>query len=177
MNSSLETNDTSLGLSTVLVGSLPDTLQSEQAPELYTVEAIFTRRPEQEEVDAIVSAGSRVYLAGRGYPDVRLTVADRRLQIENSSLELLRDGLAEVIADLLLEISNLVQQHQREATAIFQDLFERETAREAAVVELAESVVFAPKADLPVRQAGDATSEGEAGQVSEWLDEGGALRP
>ena len=94
-----------LGLKSVLVGSLPAALMTDDEPDRYTVEAVFTRQPDQDEVAEILGPGTRSVLANAGYPGVAVGVSDRRLEITNTSLAELRDGLAEVIADRLAEIS------------------------------------------------------------------------
>ncbi len=57
MNASTESGHGStdiLGLRSVLVGSLPAALMTTGAPDRYTVEAVFTRRPEEDELrDAV----------------------------------------------------------------------------------------------------------------------------
>ena len=70
-----------LGLGSVLVGSLPAALLTDHAPERYTVEAVFTRRPERDEVTEILGIETRDRLARAGYPTVEVTVSDRRLEI------------------------------------------------------------------------------------------------
>lgn len=45
-----------LGPGSVLVGSLPAALMADQAPDRSTVEAVFTRRPERDEVVEIMGA-------------------------------------------------------------------------------------------------------------------------
>ena len=131
-----------LGLGSVLVGLLPATLMTTGAPDAYTVEAVFTCRPEKGEVVAICGSETGEYLAKAGYPAVRLSVADRRLVMENTSLEELRDGLADVIADRLVDISRVVRE-EREAAAIrFEEAAMREHTRIGAVAALAGAVRF-----------------------------------
>ena len=57
-----------LGLESVLVGSLPATLMTEDAPDHYTVEAVFTRKTDRDEVAAIQGSATRAHLAANGYP-------------------------------------------------------------------------------------------------------------
>ena len=131
-----------LGLGSVLVGSLPAALMTEDAPDRYTVEAVFSRRPEREEVTAILGDGTRDYLTKSGYPTVEVTVSDRRLEIANTNLEELRDGLASVLADRLAEISAVVRTTRETAAARFADAAASEHERAAAVTALAASVAF-----------------------------------
>src|SRR6478736_1387528 len=110
-----------LGLGSVLVGSLPAALLTDHAPERYTVEAVFTRRPERDEVTEILGIETRDRLARAGYPTVEVTVSDRRLEIANTNLEELRDGLAAVLADRLAEISVTLMADREVAAHRFQD--------------------------------------------------------
>ncbi|KJL38958.1 hypothetical protein RS81_02370 [Microbacterium terrae] len=131
-----------LGLGSVLVGSLPAALMTEGAPDRYTVEAVFSRRPEQEEVTAILGDETRDYLTKWGYRNVEVTVSDRRLEIANTNLEELRDGLAGVLADRLADISAGVRTTREIAAARFADAIASEHDRATAVTALAESVAF-----------------------------------
>jgi len=95
-----------LGLGSVLVGSLPSALMTADAPARYTVEAVFTRRPQREEIAEILGDETRETLVREGYPTVELTVSDRRLEIANTTLEELRDGLGSVLAERLARYMN-----------------------------------------------------------------------
>ncbi|HEY0259757.1 MAG TPA: hypothetical protein VGC18_07895 [Lacisediminihabitans sp.] len=164
-----------LGLETVLVDSLPTTLLTEEAPDRYTVEVVFTRRPEREEVAGILSGDTRAFLSSAGYPAARLSVSDRRLEIANTSLEELRDGLADILADRLAEISTEVHDREDAATARLQVAAEHEKDRAAAVVTLARSVTFQARRD-PARShgaAGRGDSLADDAQIEGWDDEGG----
>jgi hypothetical protein len=131
-----------LGLGSVLVASLPAALMTDDAPDRYTVEAVFTRRPERDEVTEVLGSGTREYLGRAGYPTVELTVTDRRLEIANTNLEELRDGLAARLADRLAEISTEARAKQDAAAVRFQDAAASEHVRAAAVAALAHSVTF-----------------------------------
>ncbi|KQR91020.1 MAG: hypothetical protein J0I33_13955 [Microbacterium ginsengisoli] len=136
-----------LGLRSVLVGSLPAALMTEDAPDRYTVEAVFSRRPEREEVAQILGSETRDVLASSGYPTVEVTVSDRRLEIANTNLEELRDGLARVLADRLSEISTVVRATREAAAARFEDAAASEHVRASAVTALAASVTFMTSGD------------------------------
>jgi hypothetical protein len=131
-----------LGLRSVLVGSLPPALLTATAPDRYTVEAVFTRRPEQDEVTEILGNDTRSFLSEHGHPTVELSISDRRLGIANTNLEELRDGLAGLIAERLAEISAQVKAKHVLALAQSKIASELELERAAAVVRLAESVTF-----------------------------------
>lgn len=165
-----------LGLGSVLVGSLPAALLTDHAPDRYTVEAVFTRRPERDEVTQILGDETRDVVAGAGYPTVELTVSDRRLEIANTNLEELRDGLANLLAMRLADISAGVQARRKAAAGLFQDAAASEQARAAAVAALAESVTFqvpaaGAEAGNSPDQAAGVTSD--RAQISNWTDEGG----
>lgn len=157
-----------LGLGSVLVGSLPATLLTDEAPDRYTVEAVFTRKTDRDEVAAIQGNETRAYLAANGFPTVELHVADRRLEIANTNLEELRDGLGAVLATRLAEISAALQAERAIATHRYQDASDLEQRRAAAVAALAESVTFA-------RRPGPTSSDDDA-RISDWFEEGGAVR-
>lgn len=161
-----------LGLGSIIVGALPETLLTDDAPERYTVEAVFTRKPDRVEVDALLSGDTRRLLSEAGYPAVELTVSDRRLEIANTTLEELRDGLAATLAALLAEISGDVQTERDAAAARSRVAFDREEHRAAAVVALADSVVFTSRAEQAT--APRTSTASDRAQVRDWSDEGGA---
>ena len=157
-----------LGLRSVLIGSLPATLMTNDAPDRYTVEAVFTRKTDRDEVAAIQGNETRARLSAKGYSTVELHVADRRLEIANTNLEELRDGLGSVIAELLAEISASLQAEREVAADRFQDASDREQARAADVAALAESVTFTR------RPAADVLDD--ESRIEDWVEEGGAVR-
>lgn len=157
-----------LGLESILIGSLPATLLTDEAPDRYTVETVFTRKTDRDEVAAIQGSETRAYLSANGFPTVELHVADRRLEIANTNLEELRDGLAAVIAERLAEISAALVAAREVAALRFQGATDREQVRAAAVAALAESVTFA-------RRPAVAVSDDEA-RIEDWMEEGGAVR-
>jgi len=161
-----------LGLGSVLVGSLPAALMTDEAPERYTVEAVFTRRPERDEVIEILGSGTRDFLTKAGYPVAELTISDRRLEISNTNLEELRDGLAS--ADCLAEISAGVRARQDAAAVVFQKAAASENARAATVTALAESVTFArSQSGQGVTGAKETRARSDRAQIDDWTDEGG----
>lgn len=157
-----------LGLESILIGSLPAALMTDEAPDRYTVEAVFTRKTDRDEVAAIQGSETRAHLSANGFPTVELHVADRRLEIANTNLEELRDGLAAVIAERLAEISASLVAAREIAALRFQDATDREQARAASVAALAESVVFARR---PI-----ATVLDDDARIEDWVEEGGAFR-
>jgi hypothetical protein len=157
-----------LGLESVLVGSLPATLMTDEAPDRYTVEAVFTRKTDRDEVAAIQGSETRARLSANGFPTVELHVADRRLEIANTNLEELRNGLAAVIAERLVEISAALIAEREIVAHRFQDASAREQARADSVAALAESVSFIPRSAMGV-------SDDDA-RIDDWVEEGGAAR-
>ncbi|GAB3799050.1 hypothetical protein GCM10028798_11960 [Humibacter antri] len=138
-----------LGLRSVLVGSLPPALLTASAPERYAIEAVFTRRPEVEELAGILSPETRDFLTEHGHPTIELTISDRRLVIANTNLEELRDGLAALLGERLAEISVQVRAKRVIAAAQSKIASDLEQDRAAAVVKLAESVNFAARVPAP----------------------------
>lgn len=163
-----ELNSELLGLRSVLIGSLPATLLTAEAPDRYTVEAVFTRKADRDEVAAIQGNETRSRLSARGYSTVELHVADRRLEIANTNLEELRDGLAAVIADRLAEISAALQVDRELSANRIQEVSDREQDRAASVAALAESVTF-------TRHAAAHEGDDDA-RIDDWVEEGGAAR-
>lgn len=162
-----------LGLRSVLVGSLPAALMTDQAPHRYTVEAVFTRRPEREEVAEILGNETRAWLARAGYARVQVSISDRRLEIGNTNLEELRDGLGSVLADRLAEISAGVRADHDAAAARFRMAAAGEHNREALVAELAGSVTFRTSqshGDQSDRLPGEIE---DRARIDAWADEGG----
>lgn len=167
-----------LGLGQVLTGSLPATLLTESAPDRYTVAAVFSRKPDRDEIEEILGFDTRAYLSRQGYPTVEVTVSDRRLEIANTNLEELRDGLAGTLAERLADISADVQARRGIAAVRFEEASHREQQRAAAVAALAESVSFVPRvgvgaAPSAVRRE---TTPDDRSSASDWVGEGGAVR-
>ena len=155
-----------LGLGSVLVGSLPAALMTDHSPARYSVEVVFSRRPEHDEVTGLLGTRTLEVLTDAGYPEVRLAVADRRLIISNTTLEELRDGLAGILADRLAEISSGIQDLRAVAAAHWHEAAVIEESRVAAVTVLAESVTFLPSDP-------DVVDLDDRAQLENWADEGG----
>ncbi|QEP07375.1 hypothetical protein [Glutamicibacter sp. ZJUTW] len=136
------TNHEPLTVGDVLVDSLPGTLFTAHAPEKYMVAAVFNRRPEPEEIRNILSSEVQEQLASSGYADIKLSIANRRLEISNTSLEELRDGLAFAIACALAQQSEKFQHHQDMTETQFRKDIDAETERSQSVQKLAKSISF-----------------------------------
>src|SRR6478736_9040136 len=157
-----------LGLESILIGSLPAALMTDEAPDRYTVEAVFTRKTDRDEVAAIQGGETRAHLSANGYLTVELHVADRRLEIANTNLEELRDGLASVLAQRLAEITTALHTARAQAADRFQIASDREQERAALVAALADAVVFTPPS------ASDRSSDDDDSRIEDWVEEGGA---
>ncbi|WP_313356356.1 hypothetical protein [Microbacterium sp.] len=162
-----------LGLGSVLVGSLPAALMTDHAPDRYTVEAVFTRRPDKDEITEILSSQTRDFLAKAGYPTVEVSISDRRLEIANTNLEELRDGLGGVLADRLAEISASLRTERDAAAVRFQQAASGEQDRAAAVAALAESVAFHTSEGLASDADRRSTALDDRAGLDNWTDEGG----
>ncbi|MBF4561155.1 hypothetical protein ITJ43_03305 [Microbacterium sp. VKM Ac-2870] len=163
-----------LGLGAVLAASLPSALMTVDAPSRYTVEAVFTRRPQREEIADIIGADTREFLSRRGYTEVELAVSDRRMEIANTSLEELRDGLGAALAELLAAISTHAQERRAAAALRDEKTAESERERAEAVVALAASVRF--ETERP--RASSSNADNQRGirsedRIGQWTDDGG----
>jgi hypothetical protein len=156
-----------LGLGAVLTDSLPAALLTPDAPERYTVAAVFTRRPSRPEIDAIHGAATRAALTDAGYPTVELRVSDRRLEMSNTNLEELAGGLAGVIAQQLHTISVKSAADLDRFDADVRERSQRETDRAALVALAAASVVFTRPSAAPSPESGGKGEGDPAGPVQE----------
>jgi len=161
MNTQNRSPSAELEVGAVLADALPATLLTPEAPERYTVSAVFTRRPSRAEIDAIHDNRTREMLGAAGYPTAELLVSDRRLEIANTNLEELAGGLAAAIAERLHVISvDTAAAHDRFEAELLEKS-QRETDRAALVALAAAAVTFA---------RADAAGESE----DRWEGEGGS---
>ncbi len=131
-----------LHLRSVLVSGLPVELATAAAPATYTVPAVFSRQVTVGEREAIEHPGTTQRLAELGYPDVTLTVSDRRLLINHTNLAQLKDGLAGAVAAVLRDIDQVLtdQQARRDVDALAVRTSEAE--RVARVQQAADEITF-----------------------------------
>lgn len=141
-SSSEAPEDVVLSLRGVLDTALPSELGTEHAPELYTVAAVFNRRVLPQEQALIEAPSVRRSLADRGYPDIQLTVADRRLLIANTNLAMLESGLAGEIAAVLRGVNEEITAERTRQAAEAHEWRAGEARRAAAVKVEAERVRF-----------------------------------
>ncbi len=138
-----------LGLTSVLPGSLPLSLGTLTAPDSYQVDAVFNRRPQPEEVSAIHSLESLKALSASGYPAVALHVSDRRLEIKNTSLDQLEDGLATFLADHLAAITASIQKERLAQQSRLASAAEAEGSRAGAIAAKAARITFTRTSATP----------------------------
>ncbi|WP_308799356.1 hypothetical protein [Agromyces silvae] len=128
----------------LILNDLPFTLGTVDAPERYTVTAVFTRRPLPLELELLAKPETQILLAEAGYPAVSLTTADRRLFIVNTNLSELRQGLAQVIGRVLDDIGTSVAKTRTEQAQKAAELAHRAAERVQRVFAEAEQIDFSP---------------------------------
>jgi len=102
-----------------------------------------------------------------------VTISDRRLEIANTNLEELRDGLGGVLADRLAEISEGVRAKQDAAAVRFREAAAGEHDRAASVAALAESVTFRTSETRVPEPDRRAAATDDRARIDDWTDEGG----
>ncbi|WP_129662022.1 hypothetical protein [Rothia uropygialis] len=158
-----------LGLGAVKIGSLPPTLMTDEAPQRYTVDIMFTRRPVSDEIAAITDPSTRDFLVAAGYPHVALDVVDRRLEVSGTNLVELRDGLATMLGERLTTIGGALRGERKMAREQALRDSDAQAHRLHLVKDLAEQVSF--KLLTGVHQA---ALEQEEQEEENWENEGGA---
>ncbi|MDR5699024.1 hypothetical protein [Agromyces aerolatus] len=131
-------------VSQILLNDLPSVLGTIDAPERYTVTAVFTRRPLPLELELLASPATQALLSDAGYPSVGLTTADRRLFITNTNLSELRQGLALVIGRILDGIGARAAETRRSQAREAAELAKRAAERVERVVAEASQIDFSP---------------------------------
>ncbi|WIE75962.1 hypothetical protein [Curtobacterium sp. MCSS17_007] len=142
------TADQHLALTSVVASGLPTALGTQHAEHFYDVPAVFNRRPDPHEVAALEASTSHRALERSGYPEVTLTVHDRRLVIGHTNLDQLERGLATALANLVHQISSdalLKAQRSRDDAQLAQDA---QLARARDVTRAAERIRFVPDEQL-----------------------------
>jgi hypothetical protein len=131
-----------LTLTGIVAESLPPALGTSDEPERYMVPALFTRRPNAKEVALIEDESTRQQLAAAGYDQVRLTVADHRLDIAGTNIKELKAGLATFIATMLHEASITLATKEATRVADLKALADREQRRSDLIAASAAQVSF-----------------------------------
>jgi len=131
-----------LRLVSILVSGLPAELGTPDEPARYTVPAVFSRQVTAAERERIEDPATALRLSQPGQPALALSVSDRRLLIQNTTLAQLRDGLAAALAAMLRDMDRALeaQRAAESARAEASDADERE--RLAAVSAAAAAVRF-----------------------------------
>lgn len=143
--SASRTDDTAgdvLRLVSVLEPGLPVELGTPTQPASYTVPLVFSRRVSAHERQHIEDPRTAARIAeecGAG-PGLRLVVSDRRLLVEGTTLEQLRDGLARALNDMLQELGRELRRVGDERAAAV-ELHAQDERRRAAAVHAAVSAI------------------------------------
>ncbi|WP_150951614.1 hypothetical protein [Microbacterium testaceum] len=111
------------------------------------MDAVFSRRPSPDEVLAIHSAQTQEALVAAGFPSVTLRVSDRRLEIRNTTLDELEQGLSTVLADHLAYLTTQVRESQEAARKLIQDAAAAEGTRTDALAARASLIMFRPSSE------------------------------
>lgn len=130
----------------ILIDRLPSSLGTIEAPEHYTVMAVFTRRPLPQEIDLLKEPSVEERLVTAGYPRVSLSAADRRLIITDTNLRELKQGLAGTIGHILDEIGRRVATTRSAQAKNAAELATRAAERASHVIEQASGIDFSPRA-------------------------------
>jgi hypothetical protein len=129
----------------ILVDQLPASLGTVEAPERYTVTAIFTRRPLAQELDLLKDPAVDDQLAAAGYTHVALSTSDRRLLISNTNLHELKQGLARTIGLILEDIGKRVSTTRSAQARDAAEVANRAAERASHIVDEASRIDFSPR--------------------------------
>lgn len=132
--------ESTLRLTSVI--SVPSDLYAGKPLAKYTISAGFSRRPNSAESRIIAGPASLERLAEKGYAEVKLAIDDLRLDIQNTSLEELKSGLASVVGALVRESSAQARQdrEQRDADALVKS--QADEVRRREIDDLAHRISF-----------------------------------
>ncbi|WP_435737157.1 hypothetical protein V5D56_00725 [Cellulosimicrobium sp. PMB13] len=137
-----QVDESTLHLRGVLDTMLPRELGTDDAPDVYTVSAVFSRRVSVQEQGLIELPAVSELLADRGYPGIRLTVEDRRLVIANTNLAMLEGGLAREIAAVLRDVVTTIATERTRRADELAGWRVTEVQRAAAVKTASDRVRF-----------------------------------
>ncbi|RXZ48319.1 hypothetical protein [Agromyces binzhouensis] len=134
----------SFAVDRILVTELPPELGTVDAPDRYTVTAVFTRRPLPQELELLVAPAVDTALAKAGYAHVTLRPADRRLLIGNTNLNELEHGLASAIGAILDDIGAAAATTRSAQARDAAEFASRAAERANRVLEEVERIDFSP---------------------------------
>ena len=129
----------------ILVDQLPSSLGTIEAPERYTVTAVFTRRPLPQEIALLQAPAVAQQLIDAGYSRVTLSTTDRRLMIGNTNLHELKVGLARLIGRILEDIGNRVEVTGSAQARDAAEIATRAAERTEQVLMEASEIDFSPR--------------------------------
>ena len=140
-----EASSVPLALTSVVASGLPADLGGPMANAFYDVPAVFNRRPDVAEMDALRGSDAHRHLSRAGYPEVTMEVHDRRLVIGHTNLDQLERGLSTVIATIVDTVSReALAEKDRFRESERRDSDER-AVRAQTVTRAAERVRFVPE--------------------------------
>lgn len=136
---------TDLHLVSVLESGLPARLATPEQPTAYMVPLVFSRQvspTERQRIEAPETARRVAERAGRDGPELRLTVSDRRLLVEPTTLEELRDGLAGALSVMLRDLAAELTRENGEREVVAEARAAQEEQRAAAVHATVATIRF-----------------------------------
>jgi hypothetical protein len=129
-------------LNGIVASALPWNLGTAKGPSKYTVMVALSRRAEPYEIDLVQASSTMRRLRNAGYEGVGISIAGRRLAVENTNLEQLRAGLARELARLFRDLSTTILAQKAERRSEFEALVLLERDRREAMEALAAEVHF-----------------------------------
>ncbi|MBO9705089.1 MAG: hypothetical protein J7474_06195, partial [Arthrobacter sp.] len=90
-------------------------IEESELSDRYTVPTILNRRPSRSEHERLNHIAASGRLAAAGYPEVGLILNDRRLDVTNTTLDELSEGLALLLGALIQDLSDAVDDSHRPA--------------------------------------------------------------
>jgi hypothetical protein len=128
----------------VLEPGLPVELGTAAQPASYTVPLVFSRRVSPHERQHIEDPRTAARIAEEfgGGPGLHLVVSDRRLLVEGTTLEQLRDGLARALNDMLQELGRELRRVGDERAAAAEVHVQDERRRTATVHAAVSAITF-----------------------------------
>lgn len=133
-----------LALTSVIASGLPVDLGELVSEPFYDVPAVFNRRPDSVEMDALRGAVGHDRLTRAGYSSVTMDVRDRRLIIGNTNLGQLERGLATVIATIVDTVSRDALREKDRLRDLARTDFDEREARAQEVTRAAARIRFIP---------------------------------